>query len=350
MNAKRTTAVAVSAALMIGLVGCAPSSGGEGEDVTLIWANTGGQEAEREKAAFQDPFTEETGIKIENVAFVNLTAQLQKMVEAGDPEWDIFHNVPYIAHKYCGELLEKIDFSDLPDVFPEGTTTECTVPSGKFGFVYAYDSDVYTDVVPTSVSDFFDTEKFPGMRVIRGNNPRAYLEAALVADGVDPDDLYPLDVERALAKFDTIKSDLLFVPSVSAIQQALTSKQATMTMTINTNLGAMFDEGATIAPVWDVTFWDFDVLMIPKGTPHKDEAVAAIKYALEIEPQMENARLGGNTPVRTDIDPSTIPFEGGTEFNPFIGTDRGELTLMSTEWWADNLETTSEAWVAWQAG
>src|SRR5688572_21781555 len=94
MNAKRSTLIAVSAALVVGLVGCAPSSGAEGEDVTLIWANTGGQEAEREKTAFQDPFTEETGINIENVAFVNLTAQLQKMVEAGDPEWDIFHNVP----------------------------------------------------------------------------------------------------------------------------------------------------------------------------------------------------------------------------------------------------------------
>ncbi|MFC7787958.1 extracellular solute-binding protein [Microbacterium sp. MAHUQ-60] len=352
---KKSAKLAVALAAVLSLAACgsgasAGNGGDGGEKVTLTWANVGGQEAEREKFAFHDPFTDETGIKIESVAFSNLIAQLQKMVESGKPVWDVVHNVPYIALKYCGELLEKVDYSDFPDVFPENTTTECTVPAGKFGFVYAYDNEVYTDEVPTELADFFDTETFPGKRVIRANNPRGYLEMALLADGVAPEDLYPLDIERSLAKWDTIKSDLIFVPAVAAVQQALVSKQATMTMTISTNLGAAFDSGATISPVWDITFWDFDVFMIPKGTPYKEEAVAAIKFALQPERQIENAELGGNTPVRTDIDPATIDFEGGTEFNPFLGDDRGELILFDSEWWAEHLESASESWVAWQAG
>lgn len=90
--------------------------------------------------------------------------------------------------------------------------------------------------------------------------------------------------------------------------------------------------------------------MIPKGSPYKDEAIEAIKFALQPERQIENAELGGNTPVRTDIDPATIDFEGSTEFNPFIGDDRGELILFDSAWWAENLESASESWVAWQAG
>lgn len=245
MVLRKSWKVGAVAALILSLAACGatPASESEGEDVTLTWANVGGQEAEREKAAFHDPFTEESGIKVESVAFSNLIAQLQKMVESGKPVWDVVHNVPYIALKYCGELLEEVDYSDFPDVFPENTTTDCTVPAGKFGFVYAYDNEVYTEEVPTELADFFDTETFPGQRVIRANNPRGYLEMALLADGVAPDDLYPLDIERSLAKWDTIKSELIFVPAVAAVQQALVSKQATMTMTISTNLGAAFDAG-----------------------------------------------------------------------------------------------------------
>lgn len=351
MEWKKSGKVAAIATVVLSLAACAsgtPEAGGD--PVTLTWANVGGQEAEREKTAFHDPFTEETGIQIESVAFSNLIAQLQKMVESGKPVWDVLHNVPYVALKYCGELLEEVDYSDFPDVFPEDTTTDCTVPAGKFGFVFAYDHEVYADEAPDELADFFDVEKFPGKRVIRANNPRGYLEMGLLADGVAPEDLYPLDIERSLKKWDTIKSSLIFVPAVAAVQQALVSKQATMTMTISTNLGAAHDSGATISPVWDLNFWDFDVFMIPKGTPYKEEAIKAVKFALQPERQIENAELGGNTPVRTDIDPADIEFKGSTEFNPWVGDDRGELILLNSSWWAENLEDASESWVAWQAG
>lgn len=342
------TSAAVAVAMAMALSACG-SGGGTDGDVTLTWASTGGQESDREKAAFQDPFTDESGIEVENVEYTNLVAQLKTMVESGKPVWDVINNASHIAAKYCGTLLEKVDYSDFPDVFPEGTTTECTRPAGKYGFVFAYDVEAYKDKVPTSIADFFDTGTFPGKRVIRSNNPRAYVEAALVADGVDPKQLYPLDVDRALAKLGTIKNDLILVPSVSAVQQNLVDKEATMTITINTNLGAIKDSGATIAPVWDVTFWDFNVFMIPKGTPKLTEAVAAVKSNLQPEQLTRWAELGGNVPARTDVDVDAIQFTSGREFSPFLA-ERGDQVLMDAQWWADNLEKVSDAWVAWQAG
>ena len=47
-------------------------------------------------------------------------------------------------------------------------------------------------------------KKFPGRRALR-NHPIATLEAALMADGVAPDKLYPLDVDRAFKKLEEIK-------------------------------------------------------------------------------------------------------------------------------------------------
>ena len=45
---------------------------------------------------------------------------------------------------------------------------------------------------------------FPGPRSLE-NSPKGNLEFALLADGVAPDKLYPLDVDRAFKKLDQIK-------------------------------------------------------------------------------------------------------------------------------------------------
>ncbi|WP_163473705.1 extracellular solute-binding protein, partial [Klebsiella michiganensis] len=64
----------------------------------------------------------------------------------------------------------------------------------------------------------FDLRKFPGKRTL-GDNVVATIEAALMADGVAPEQLYPLDVERALRKLDTIKAQTIFWSTNSQSQQ-----------------------------------------------------------------------------------------------------------------------------------
>ncbi|WP_368731231.1 extracellular solute-binding protein [Bradyrhizobium japonicum] len=62
---------------------------------------------------------------------------------------------------------------------------------------------------PTTFSEFFDLQKFPGRRAVRAIAPRT-LEIALMADGVPPKDIYPLDVTRALRALDRIKSQIVW--------------------------------------------------------------------------------------------------------------------------------------------
>ena len=112
------------------------------------------------------------------------------------------------------------------------------MPGTRFGTEFAYDTTAYKGTVPTKISDFFDTKTFPGKRVVF-NSPKGILEAALVADGVAPDRLFPLDVDRALKKLGTIKSDLIFAPSYTALQQNLVDKQASMVLTLNGRLIAV---------------------------------------------------------------------------------------------------------------
>src|SRR5207249_2739030 len=55
---------------------------------------------------------------------------------------------------------------------------------------------------PNSWADFWDVQKFPGKRIMPSCDLGTYPipEAALLADGVPPDQLFPIDVPRAIRK------------------------------------------------------------------------------------------------------------------------------------------------------
>jgi putative spermidine/putrescine transport system substrate-binding protein len=324
-----------------------------GPDTKITWQTTGGDATEQEKQAFQEPFTARTGANFENVTSLNYISQLITMVEAGQTIWDVVHTGSYLVKQYCGTLFEPIDLSRVPaaEQVPEGTTTECSVPATKYAAGFAYDASVYQGDVPTSIGDFFDTARFPGKRVVFAGSPKGIIEAALVADGVAPDQLYPLDVDRALAKLGTIKSDIIFAPSFTALQQNLVNKQATMTITLSGRLGIIRDSGSDLQPVWDFTSWDFDAFVVPKGSPNAAAAKEAVEFGLEPEQLVRYAELSGLTPVRGDIDPNGVRFsESGKLFNPFLDGDRGDVVLQDPEYWAEHYAEVAEKWTAWQVG
>ncbi|MGO8077848.1 extracellular solute-binding protein, partial [Rhizobium leguminosarum] len=72
-------------------------------------------------------------------------------------------------------------------------------------------------------ADLFDTAKFPGKRTFYKWSAPGVIEEALLADGVAADKLYPLDLERAFKKLDTIKSDIVWWSGGAKSQQLLAS-------------------------------------------------------------------------------------------------------------------------------
>lgn len=360
---KSIGSIALAAAMVLSLTACGDAGpptadaeeapGQPASDITLVWEANGSSQ-DRRKEAYQDPFTAETGIKVESVSSPSAVNQIQTMVKSGNVIWDLTHKGSYTANQFCGELFEELEFDALPEsLYPEGSTTPCSRPVARYGSAFAYDTEVYTGKVPTKIEDFFDVETFPGKRVILGTNPRGTLEAALAADGVAGEDLFPMDIDRALAKLDTIKDHLIFAPTLPALQQTLVDKQAAMTIALTGTLPSTNDGGGTMAPVWDFTAWSFDAFMVIKDSKHVEEAEQFIEFALQADRVKKYAELGGTTPVRVDVDLSTIKYTDSQKlFNPFLGEvlgeDRGELVLQDPQWWADNSAEASEAFVAWQ--
>jgi len=334
--------------LVVTACGAGGDSGGDSSEQQLTWASTGGQFQEDEQEAFQKPYTELTGTTFVNVSPAD-QAQVRAMVESGNTIWDLANMSWIYAGAYCGELFEKLDNPKLdPSNFPEGTTTDCFVPTYRYANQFSYNADHYPDEKPTAIADFFDVERFPGKRIVFDYPKNGLLEAALVADGVPPEEVYPLDVDRAFAKIDTIKDDLILASSYGQIQQMLVDEQASMVLTVTARTIVSKESGANLVPVWDFNTTDIGVLVIPKGAPHKELAQEMIAFVTEAEQSATFSRLTGLAPARPDIDLNSIGYsETQLEFNAFL-PDRGTTLEQDKPWWIENTDSLVERWTEWK--
>ena len=102
-----------------------------------------------------------------------------------------------------------------------------------FLFVMAWDQRKITDAdAPKTWADFWDTARYPGKRSLSANiSDGSVLEAALLADGVALDKLYPLDVDRAFKSLERLGKDNIIWHSTNQepIQQLTSGEVALAT-------------------------------------------------------------------------------------------------------------------------
>ncbi|GAA0966348.1 ABC transporter substrate-binding protein [Acrocarpospora macrocephala] len=338
----------ITGTLLAATAACGSGATSTAEEKTLTWASTGGQFQEDEKKALQEPFTAKTGTTFVNVSPAD-PAQVKAMVASGKTQWDLANMSWIYAGAYCGELYEKLDDPGLDrSKFPPGTTHDCFVPTYRYANVFSYNADDYKDNPPTKIEDFFDVERFPGKRIVQDYPKNGLLEAALVADGVPPDKVYPLDVDRAFRKLDTIKSSLVFAPSYGAVQQMLVDRQGSMVITVTARSIVTAQSGANLKAVWDFTTTDIGALVIPKGAPHKALAQQGLVFVTEPAQAKAYAELTGTAPARSDVDISSIAYSDiQKSFNAFL-PDRGRLLEQDKPWWIENTDALVKRWTSWK--
>ena len=179
-------------------------------DEIVMW-NWGGQSEECHGNAIGKPFEAATGMPLRFDTSGPLQGKIKEMVDSGNVTADVCDADLFdaVALGPTGHL-EAIDY-DV--VSKEKTLPQYALEYGVsiilYGYAFVYDTEAYGDTPPNSWADFFDTAKFPGKRSLY-KWANGSLEAALMADGVAKDALYPLDMDRALAKIKSIKDDSLY--------------------------------------------------------------------------------------------------------------------------------------------
>jgi putative spermidine/putrescine transport system substrate-binding protein len=342
--------------------GGAQESGGQGEqqqggttDIasllegkTLTFVSFGGAYQEAQTKAMLEPAERRFGVTFKQDGPTDY-AKIKTQVASQRVTWDVVDSDPFFAMQQCNQMVEPIDTSIVDtSKMPKDLVSECAVPSMTYAYVLAYNKDKYGDQVPQGWADFFDTEKFPGKRALWNYSQGGGYEAALLADGVPEDQLYPIDYDRAFKKLDTIKDDLVFWESGAQSQEMAESGEVDMMLIWNGRLYNAVQNGSSFTPQWNQNMSVYDVFMVPKGTENKDAAMAFIAYATSKQAQDKLTETIPYSPIHADAKPKV-----DKQLERFLTTQpevQEKAILVDQQWWADNYDEATQRWTAWQAG
>ncbi len=356
-----------AAAAMVASVAMAGQALAETELVIVSW---GGAYTASQQAAYHAPYMKlHPDIKIVNDdSAPEAVAKLRAMNEVGNVTWDLVDLELGDVVRGCDEgLLERIDPSILPPA-PDGTpasedflpntVVECGVGTIVWSTIIAYDDTKFSGKKPTTVSDFFDTKTFPGKRALR-KNPRVNLEWALMADGVPNDEIYETlsteeGLDRAFAKLDTIKDDLLWWEAGAQPPQMLADGEVVMASAYN---GRIFNaqnlENKPFVIIWDGQLWDLDLYGIPKGSKKLELILDFLKFATDTQRLADQAKYISYGPVRkSSAALVSTHAETGIDMKPHMPTAPANFknALQNDfEFWADNQDELNERFNAWLA-
>ena len=332
-------------------------------DITVM--SWGGAYGEAQNEAFVKPFAAATGKPTIMVDSDNPAPAIKAMVEAGNVTVDVA-NVEYAdAIRLCDEgVLEPIDPATLPagndgtaalDDFLPGAVTECGVSTDIWANVFAYDTTKFPEG-PTTVADFFDLEKFPGKRGVR-KGAKAVLELALLGDGVPAAEVYavlstPEGVDRAFAKLDTIKSEVVWWEAGAQAPQLLADGEVAMTTAYNGRIfAAAQNEGKPFKIVWDGQIYENEMFVVPKGAPNTADALAFVAFATSTDGLRASAQQISYGPARKSAMLEELIFKDGkTVMAPHLPTAPENLTNAletSSSFWVDHDAELNERFQAW---
>lgn len=259
------------------------------DELTVISFGRADQDA-LSKAYF-GPFQTQTGIEVKSLSYEGETTELDRMVKAGSPDWDVVQVESRALQLGCEQgLFEKLDYGKIgnqSDLIP-AAVSNCGVGIFTWSMALAYDADRIKGA-PTTWADLWNLKKYPGKRGLR-RSAKYTLEIALLADGVAPDRVYevlatPQGVDRAFKKLDQIKSDILWWEAAPQPATYLAAGNFVMTSAYT----LWFEPGRRKKPsfrlVWDESLYDVDSWAIPKGTPRASDAYRFIAFASRPEQQ-----------------------------------------------------------------
>lgn len=334
----------VSLALALAISICTPQIA-VAQQKELTFAGWGGKPQEAISKAFLAPFAKETGIAVKEDFFDGSYAKVQAMVESGNVTWDLMQVDAYYPLGICGKYAEKLDFSKIDRTkLPKEMVSDCAVPIFQHADLMMYSTEFDANP-PTGWADYFDTEKFPGKRAAYAGAFGGLLEGALLADGVPPKELYPLDYDRAFKKLDTLGSNLIFYSTGAQQQEMMERGDAAFYMAWSGRAFNAMKNNAKVAPVWNQALALYDVLMIPKGAKNKDVAEELIAYAVGAGPQARLSQYIAYGPVNSEARPQVDKLTE-TLLSTTPGNN-GNLVLVNAAWWGENQAEADRRFTDW---
>lgn len=344
----------------VGLIVLLSGSPGRADDRAQVCVAAGGgsyQDALRESII--KPFEKATGIKVIEAVEQPL-AKMRAMIKAESPECDVYSMQPTSYFMLLKEgLLEKIDYDSIDKKtfadFPNDKVTPYGVGTYAYVLVIAFNTKHYTrENGPKSWADFWDVKKFPGPRTIHaGNFVVGPLEASLLANGVSPENLYPIDLKRAYDGFTRIKPNVLKWATTGAMSpEALVSGESFIGTASLGRIQQAKEQGAPVDYTWNQALMQNDYYVILKGTKNYKNALKFIEFASRPESQAAMVKLQALGPLnKRTFD--LLPPERA-KLLPTYPENMAHRIELNIGWWTEtdvsgksNIEKNSAMWNSW---
>lgn len=313
----------------------------------LVLVNWGGDAIDAYRKAWTDTFSHQSGIPVKIDGSGPTDGAIRTQAASGHPSWDVVDAEPFTALNLGrAGICQPLDYKiiDRNKVSP-GFAHDYGIASYLYSYVIAWDSKKFGTKGPSTWADFFNVQAFPGKRTLY-KWMNGMLEAALLADGVAPSALYPLDVPRALRKIDELKPHVLaYWGSGAESQQLLVNGDVSVGAIWNTR--AMLLEQDTDNRIK----WSYESAFInpsewavlknnPAGSP---AAMQFIAYAQDPKSQVELFKLTNNSPAnpaaRALIPADLRSRDAGSAENI------AKQIRLNSEWYADHYASALEQYL-----
>lgn len=250
-----------------------------------VYVNTwGGRWEEGARRYLLDPFTKDTGIEVKTVSPVSF-AKLAAQVRTGVYEFDVTTlGLAELGRAEAAGLIEKFDGSGInpTSLWPNAVMLN-GVASHGFANMIAYRSDKFPNGGPKNWAEFWDVQKFPGDRSLQRYAARV-IAFALMADGVDPKQLFPYDLDRAFKSLDRIKPHVrVWWSQGPQSSQILRDSQAHAIGIWSIEAMPLVEQKLPVVAVWNQAVLDVAVWVVAKGTPRAKNAWKFIETAVRAD-------------------------------------------------------------------
>jgi putative spermidine/putrescine transport system substrate-binding protein len=304
----------------------------------LVFVNWGGDAGTAYDKAYGAPFLAEAGVTVKQDGSGPTEGAIAAQVESGKPSWDIVDADPFSAEALGKKgLMEAIDYNIVDkNKFRPGFGWQYAASTYFFSYIIAYDASKFGDKAPTGMADFFDVEKFPGKRSLYKWGVGMW-EAALLADGVAPEKLYPLDLKRAHDKIAAFKDNVVsYWGGGAESQSVLLNGEASMALIWSTRASLIEkDSGGSIKFVWDQGLISPGAMGVLKGNPGgKDNAMKFIASAQDPKKQLVMFEMLGQGPANPAAD-ALVP-EDQKRFNPVDPENMKKQIALDMAWYETN--------------
>jgi putative spermidine/putrescine transport system substrate-binding protein len=337
------------AALALQACGGGEDSGGGGDLKVFTIADAGGTTARIRRETWGGAFTDETGVPTRSTPmdYGKFAAQ----VERKRMEWNWLDAEGWFALGNP-DLFIDLDYDELgvkeDDLFPVKnayTPKALLAYHTCYGIAYRTDTD---GAFPKTWPEFFDTKSIPGKRAIF-NWPYGTVEIALLADGVAYEELYPLDLDRAFNKLDSIRDDMIFWNTGAESQQLLSAGSVDFAQAWHNRVAQLSEGGAPVDLEWNENLQIIVHHTISKHQPAPDLCVEFIKQALAPEPSSQFAAAALlSPPTREAYDLLSEDTKRWMSINPeYLDQSVGAI---DDDWWGENLDDVSTKWTEWAGG